>query len=284
MGRKCKTCQHPKREEIDTVLLSDTVNYGEISEKFSLGYMSVKRHFENGHIAEKLIRSEELKKIAFSEDLLGKVLQLQHEALKVLGKAENPEEGKPLLSVVLAAIGKATSLVDTQGKLAGQLKDIEVNIAINSHWLEIKQEIFAILKTYPDAYRAMLQSVEKGKLSDLEKSMIEPEPGDYEERLSPAVKEICDSIMNYEPDGLKEPKIDLRPEEIYAKDKKTKPSSQQRIQYRCIRAHSWHGKRWAVGQIWDSANPDGVEPPAGSDDWELYNPAELPDRLLPTRR
>lgn len=281
MGRRCRTCAHQKRAEIEKDLLSDNVTYRDIAAKFGLSHMSVSRHLENGHIAKDLIRASEIKKVAYSENLLDKLMYLQHESLKILVEAKNPADGKPLLNTALNAIGKAATMLETQGKLGGQLKDLEVNIAVNSHWLSIKQEIFATLKTFPDALRAMQEAVAKGNLSDLEKGLLEPEPGDYEERLSPEILKIINREFGEE-------QIESQNQEyrrvLDKPPKKTKPDPGKRIRYRCTRPHSWHGKYWAMGQVWDSSNPDGPEPPAGSDDWEIYNPDEKFDCLQPTRR
>ncbi len=103
MGRKCRTCAHPRRGEIEKDLL-DSVTYRNIGTKYGISYVSVRRHFENGHIARDLVKATELRRIAYSEDLLDKLLFLQHEALKILVEAKNPVEGKPLLNTALSAI------------------------------------------------------------------------------------------------------------------------------------------------------------------------------------
>ncbi len=287
MGRRCKTCQHSKRGEIEQDLLN-SVTYRNIGTKYGISYVSVRRHFENGHIAQGLVKATELRKVAYSENLLDKLLYLQHEALKVLDQAKNPIAGPPLLTVALSAIGRAASMLETQAKLAGQLKDLDVNIAVNTHWLAIKQEVFAILKTHPAAQKAIEESVANGKLSDLEKSMVGAEAGEFAD-VTPAVLEIINSEFKEDPE---EPGPDLRPPSVHEKPKpkpRREPEPEvpprRRMRYRCTRAHNFHGKHWAVGQVWDSINPDGVEPPAGSDDWVIYNPAdEESAKLMPTRR
>ncbi len=201
MGRRCKTCDHLKREAIEQDLLNN-VTYRTIGTKYGISHVSIRRHFEHGHIAKDLVRATEVKKIAYSENLLDKLLYLQHEVLKILDEAKNPEEGKPpLLNTALSAIGKAAGMLETQAKLAGQLKELEVNIAVNPYWLAIKQEVFAILESYPDARKAMAEGVASGNLSSIEKNMIKA--GDSElkgEVLSPAMLEIINSTLGIDPE------------------------------------------------------------------------------------
>ncbi len=200
MGRRCKTCDHTKRAEIEEDLLNN-VTYRNIGTKYGISHVSIRRHFEHSHIAKDLVRATEVKKIAYSENLLDKLLYLQHEALKILDEAKNPEEGNPLLNTALNAIGKAAGMLETQAKLAGQLKELEVNIAVNPYWLAIKQEVFAILESYPDARKAMAEGVASGNLSSIEKNMIKA--GDSEQKsevLSPAILEVINSTLGIDPE------------------------------------------------------------------------------------
>lgn len=194
MSRVCKTCTHPKREELEQDLLN-SVPYRNIGAKYGISYVSICRHFENGHIAADLVRATEVKKIAYSDNLLEKLLYLQREALKILVSAKNPEEGKPLLNTALSAIGKVAGLLETQARLAGQLRELEINIAVNPHWLAIKQQIFTTLKAFPGAYKAMQGLVENGKLTDVQQRMIEPET------ISPAVLAIINREFEEEPEA-----------------------------------------------------------------------------------
>jgi len=195
MSRSCKTCSHPRRSEIELAVLNNEP-YRSIGARFGLNHVSIVRHVQNGHIAAVLVEATELRKVAYSEDLLEKLMYLQHEALKILSEAKNPKEGNPLLNTALNAIGKVNRLLETQAKLAGQLKEFEINISANPHWIAIKQQIFATLRTFPDARDAVLEAIGNGKLTELQKRMIEPDP------VSPAVLDlICRTLgEDIEPD------------------------------------------------------------------------------------
>ena len=244
MGRRCKTCDHPKRAEIEEDLLNN-LTYRNIGTKYGISHVSIRRHFEHGHIAKDLVRATEVKKIAYSENLLDKLLYLQHEALKILDEAKNPEEGKPpLLNTALSAIGKAAGMLETQAKLAGQIKDQEINILINPTWLSLKKEIFQALKSFPDAHTAVLTAVADAQtLSSVQRKMIAGEL-DYKDvspavlaiinrefekepehrPMTPAVKEVCDHIMGHDPGEDPE----LLPEEEWQKREKVKVKPPQR--------------------------------------------------------
>ncbi len=285
MGRRCKSCAHPKRREIEIALLSDNVNYREIGKEYGLSNMSLARHLKGGHIAENLVRSEELKKIAFSEDLLEKLKQLQNEAMKILGKAENPEDGNPSLSIALAAIRGAHSMLETQAKLAGQLKEQEINILINPTWISLKETIFLALKPFPEAQAAVFAAVAGGDLTDTQKKMIEGEK--QWKPVTPGVMEIINKEFLQ---GDHSTHNKLLPSEIH--DKKAKkqkgwkqkpatPASVTRVRLLCVKEHSYRGKLWSPGQIWDSEKPDGPEPGGGN--WTIFNPA-IHSGLEPTAR
>ena len=233
MGRRCKTCDHPKRAEIEEDLLNN-VTYRNIGTKYGFSHVSIRRHFEHGHIAKDLVRATEVKKIAYSENLLDKLLYLQHEALKILDEAKNPEEGKPpLLNTALSAIGKAAGMLETQAKLAGQIKEQEINILINPIWLSLKQEIFQALKPFPDAQAAVFAAVAGGVLSDVQKKMIKGEP-EYKP-LHPAIKELIDREFEEDPGQ----NIEQLPEIAYEKKKKAKPPQRKGLQPILILRRNW---------------------------------------------
>ncbi len=217
MARRCSICTHPRRIDIECDILNN-VPFRAISNKYQVGRAPVQRHFDNGHIAEETIKAEELRKVANSEDLLDKLRFLQHEALKILDEAKNPAKGPPLLNTALNAIAKVHNMLETQGKLAGQLREQEINILINPTWLSLKQEIFHALKPFPEAQSAVFAAVAGADLSDVQKQMIEGERG-YKD-VTPAIKELIDSMFEEEP---KEPKLDLRPQFVVDKEKAKAP-------------------------------------------------------------
>lgn len=50
---RCSICSHKKRKQIDQCV-TDGVSYRNIAEQFQIGYNSVKRHVDNGHVSKEL--------------------------------------------------------------------------------------------------------------------------------------------------------------------------------------------------------------------------------------
>ncbi len=283
MGNRCKTCSHSKRAEIEEDLLN-SVTYRSIGEKYGISHTSIRRHFENGHIAEDMVEASKLKRIAYSENLLDKLLYLQHETLKIFQEAKKEALGKQL-SVAVSALSRAHDMMKTQAILAGQLKEQEINILVNPVWLSLKQEIFQALAPYPDAQGAVFAAIAGGDLPDTQKKMIIGEP--QYKPMSPAVKELIDREFLQ---GKHDTNDELLPSEVHDKKvKKSKgwkvkpatPTPVSGLRLLCIKEHSFHGKCWSPGQIWDSEKPDGPEPGGGN--WTIFNPA-IHSGLEPTER
>jgi len=158
-GRKCTVCTHERRAEIEEQILSGK-SFRHISSQFvGVGYRSVQRHKVDGHIAKELAEAIKLKNIAFSDDVLHKLKFLQNEALQILREAKEAKT----LGYALSAIGKAAQLVETQAKLAGQIEEINVNIYLNPQWVELKQQIFAVLAKHPAALKALTKAMAQGE-------------------------------------------------------------------------------------------------------------------------
>ncbi len=221
MPRKCSICTHPDKLDIEVDILSN-VPFRTIATKYNVGRHPLKRHFDNGHISPETIQAEKLRKIAYSENLLEKLMYLQNEALKVLDEAKDPEDGKPL--TILSAIGRLHGMIETQAKLDGRLKELEINILINPTWIALKQEIFLALKPFPDAQAAVFAAVAGGDLSDVQKQMIEGDRG-YKD-VTPGVMEIIEKEFQKEPEQPPE----LSPPEIHKKKVKPKPPQPEGLQ------------------------------------------------------
>ncbi len=227
MGNRCKTCLHKKRMEIEEDLLN-SVPYRSIGEKYGISHTSIRRHFENGHIAQDMVEASKLKRIAYSENLLDKLLYLQHETLKIFQEAKEEALGKQL-SVAVSALSKAHDMMKTQAMLAGQLKEQEINILVNPTWLSLKQEIFQALKPFPDAQAAVFAAVAGGDLSDVQKKMVEGERG--WKPVTPAILEIINSEFLQ---GEHDPHDELLPDEEWQKQKKKKPKEVKPVETKLL--------------------------------------------------
>jgi len=90
MGRKCRTCQHPRRDEIDRLLTSGR-SYRTIADGFGLAATSLKRH-ANAHIPALLAEAHEVEVVADADDLLSQVTSLKTRMLGLLTQAERARD------------------------------------------------------------------------------------------------------------------------------------------------------------------------------------------------
>lgn len=148
MSHKCSVCKHPKRKEIEEAILNG-VPFRTIAERYGMSHTSIIRHRDNGHIAKALVKAHEVKEVIYAKDLLEKVLYLQEEALEILNNAK--KVGNP--RIALEAIGRASQLLELQGKIAGQLREqqaVQVNIFANPQFLVLQKILLETLDPYPE--------------------------------------------------------------------------------------------------------------------------------------
>ena len=162
---RCRTCSSPRREEIEHDLLA-SVPIRDIEAKYGVGRMSLQRHQQRGHIAASVVEAVKLRKVAFSENLLDKLLFLQNEALQILREAKESRQSEGLrtaLTIALGAIGKAGQLLETQVKLVEGLRKAEFNIQIaivqDPSWAAVLRLLTDILRNNPVGLRRLVEGL-----------------------------------------------------------------------------------------------------------------------------
>ncbi len=307
MGRRCSTCAHPQRPEIDSAVVQNTESYRIIAKKYSISFASLQRHVRAGHISKELREEYKTEGLIQREELLEQLRDLQRLLYKFLRDANNKEE----LRDVIMLTKEIRGLIELLGKFLGRFpREPEINILVNPTWISLKQQIFKALEPFPNAHNAVLTAVADAQtLSGVQRKMIAGELDhkeispevlaiinkEFEKEpehapMTPAVKAVCDHIMEYDSEEEQHPnkgyqeRVDREAKAQGWKVKEVKPAVEVKLCYRCVSPHTFHGRRWAVGQIWDSSDPDGPEPPAKDHRWQLYNPAEKVSGLLPTKR
>jgi len=88
MTRKCTICAHPKRNEIEILLLSGTSSLRDIAGQFGISKSSLERHKSQGHISEVLAKAEHAAQTSHCNNLLNQVQELREKSLSLLKKAE----------------------------------------------------------------------------------------------------------------------------------------------------------------------------------------------------
>ena len=114
MPRLCTACSHPKRDEINRVLLERS-SYRDIASRFGMSTSSLCRHRE--HLPVGMIQARAAYDSARADDLLRQVEDLRDRAFGVLEKAEEVGD----LRAAMGAIREARSCVELLARLAGEL-------------------------------------------------------------------------------------------------------------------------------------------------------------------
>ena len=160
MPRSCTVCSHDLRHVINTELVRGGGNR-RIAAEYGLSESSVRRHRAD-HIPELLARASEAVEAAHADDLLEEVRGLQRRAYAVLGAAEQAQEYR----VALAAIREARSNLELLARLVGQLDStLNVNLSVNSEWIELRALIVGALEPHPDARTAVLAAIRQGEIT-----------------------------------------------------------------------------------------------------------------------
>jgi len=124
-----------------------------LATKCDVSEATIRRHKAN-HLPALLAKAEEAKEVARADDLLSQVQNLQARTLAILQTAEAQDD----LRTALAAIREARGNLELLGKLAGQLHDQEVKVAVlvqSPDWLALRAAILLALDPYPDARLAV---------------------------------------------------------------------------------------------------------------------------------
>lgn len=155
----CKLCARPDRAEIDKTLVEGLVSNRTLATNCGVSEAAVRRHRKN-HIPVLLAKAEEAKEVARADDLLSQVQSLQVRTLSILNTAETQAD----LRTALAAIREARGNLELLGKLAGQLHDQEVKVAVlvqSPDWVALRAAILLALDPYPDARLAVVGALNR---------------------------------------------------------------------------------------------------------------------------
>jgi hypothetical protein len=125
MPRICTICTHPKRSEIDRRLLAGEpvrAIVRAIAGHVPISKTSLQRHQE--HVSEAISKSQEAVEIAHGDALASDLQQLASEARRLQAKAEADGDTR----TAIAALRELTRLIELRARVAGELKDRQVNL------------------------------------------------------------------------------------------------------------------------------------------------------------
>jgi hypothetical protein len=166
MGRKSKIEAHPQSEDIITRLIR-----GEKNPEIVRDFPEIKDddldYYRENKLPEKLSKSKDLKSLADeieSADIhkgdtyLQLIIGLQKKALDAL---ELQDAGRDPKSWAIIS-REARGYVELLGKALDRIRDapqVQVNLTLNSEWIELRTLIIQALDPYPEAKEAMVLAI-----------------------------------------------------------------------------------------------------------------------------
>lgn len=144
-GPKCTVCAHPKLKEINKALVGPKPNFSAIARIFGLKRDNVRRHLENGHIAEKITKAAEAQEALDADDLLGEIQETERITKDIITAAmdrkKKVREGgmektikAPDHDTALKALARREKQIELKGKVLGAFKGDKPNGDENT-WL-----------------------------------------------------------------------------------------------------------------------------------------------------
>jgi hypothetical protein len=161
MARTCTVCRHDDREAIDFGLLAGQP-LRDIARRHGVGKDAVARHGQ-AHVSPALAVVRREREQRGAETLVDRVERLYERASAILDAAE--AEGRP--TVALGAVRELRGIVETLGKLTGELDEKPttnvVNLIASPDWIAVRGALLDALRPFPDA-----RAIVAGRLLELE--------------------------------------------------------------------------------------------------------------------
>jgi len=151
---QCSICQHPQRDEIEAAILrGDT--YRHIASQFDVGYRSVARHKNNGHMRTQLIEKEVPTVERVHTVNPWNEVEYWHEEIKTIyAQAKSAGEHSIALNAVDKALKSLAAVL--QIRKAGEEERVDIDP------VALAKEIMDYLKgNHPEAYRGLLNHLER---------------------------------------------------------------------------------------------------------------------------
>jgi hypothetical protein len=158
MPRTCTVCGHVRRHEIEQAMLAREP-FRAIARRFGLSKDALLRHHDD-HLPAALVQSARAAEVTRSDDLVGRLLELNRETGEILARARAVGNDE----IALKAIARIEKQVELQAKLIGQLQEnTTINITLSAEWLSIQGTIIAALDPWPEARLAVAAALEGGR-------------------------------------------------------------------------------------------------------------------------
>lgn len=121
MPRVCSICVHRRRDEIDSALLTGEP-LRDIAGRVPVAKSALHRH--KGHLPATLVKARQAQEMARADGLAAELGTLASEARRLQAAAEAAGD----LRTAIAALRELTRLIELRARVAGELKDSQINI------------------------------------------------------------------------------------------------------------------------------------------------------------
>lgn len=153
MPRPCSICLHDKEKEINRALLKGATLVS-ISQLYSVSQFSLHRHRKN-HLIGSLSREPKVKGLKITDNAVETLKSMLAKLKDIEKKAEKAKN----LNIAILAIREIARLTELVEKIAGRLKDSEINIYMNPEFVHIQTLIASALEPFPEAKMAVVEAL-----------------------------------------------------------------------------------------------------------------------------
>lgn len=161
MARLCTICIHPKRREIDAAIVAHD-SRAVIARRFHVVENAVRNHKEQ-HLSSALRAAINGRELQHSDNLISRLRELVAEAHAALVAAKDGDDWE----LVLKAVQRMEKQIELEARLLGTIDGggagaatTTVNVLVaSSEWAQLRAVILAALEPYPDALRALSNSL-----------------------------------------------------------------------------------------------------------------------------
>ena len=159
MPRKCSICERKDRNKIDSAVAVKGASLRSIAAQYSISLTSLRRHVNNGHIAEKIVEAQHIHDVIEADTLLSQMQAIKketwviHKECRERKKKVTTDDGDekeipaPDNDLALKAIARLEHQIEIEGKILQVPAD--PNSPTNTHLLSDEQLAEIIAKKKP---------------------------------------------------------------------------------------------------------------------------------------
>ncbi len=137
MALSCSICDNPKRQSIDAVLATGAVSLRNMASQFDVGYQSLNRHKQDGHIGRKLAGAIERAEVKEADEFLDHIRAMiaagasgVEAGLKARAEIDDPALLYRMTPSFMTATLRAAELL---GQATGRLNQVQANTSITQY-------------------------------------------------------------------------------------------------------------------------------------------------------